>query len=249
MSSYTFKEHENFGDASNFTTWKVRLEIIADNNDVLDFIQGRVPEPPVNASAVVKNKHKKGELKAKQIIVDGLQGNLLAYVGNLRMSKDMYDKIVGMYEVNNLNEMISLNDQLKDTKMNKGEFVQSYIMRISRLRNQLQRIGETTPNKELVIVTLRGLPPIWETFITTISKNNSFLSFDELVGKLTQEESRMISRGRIQGSKKGEPTVYVAQGKKKNGKKGKGKPSKSRRPPQSNRDSKDSRRRDRDVEC
>jgi len=42
-----------------------------------------------------------------------------------------------------------------------------------------------------VIVTLRGLPHIWETFIT-ISNNNIFSSFDEIVGKLTQEESKMI---------------------------------------------------------
>lgn len=49
----------------------------------------------------------------------------------------MYDKIADMYEINKLNEIITLKDQLKETKMNKGEVVQSYIMRISRLRDQL----------------------------------------------------------------------------------------------------------------
>ena len=58
----------------------------------------------------------------------------------------MYDKIAGMYEVNNLNEIISLKHQLKDMKMNKGESVQSYIMRISRHRDQLRRVGETMPD-------------------------------------------------------------------------------------------------------
>ena len=57
---------------------------------------------------------------------------------------------------------------------------------------------------ELVIVTLRGLHPIWETFITTISNNNVLSSFDEIVGNLTQEESRMISRGRIRKHEEGE---------------------------------------------
>jgi len=146
------------------------------------------------------------------------QNNLLAYVGNLKKSKDMYDKLVGMYEVNNLNEMISLKDQIKDMKMNKGESMQSYIMRISCLRDHLQRVGETMPNKELVVVTLRGLlPPIWETFITTLSNNNNFLSFDETVEKLTQEESRIISRGKIQ-KHEGEPAAFVTDNKKKKGK-------------------------------
>jgi len=63
MSSSFFKEHENLGDSSKFVAWKVGLEIIADNNDVLDFIQGRVPDPPKNASSSIKNKHMKCDLK------------------------------------------------------------------------------------------------------------------------------------------------------------------------------------------
>ena len=71
--------------------------------------------------------------------------------------------------------------------MNKGEVVQSYIMRLCHLRDQLHRVGENVPHREQVVVNLRGLPPILETFITTISNSNLLLSFDEIVGKLTQE--------------------------------------------------------------
>ena len=71
----------------------------------------------------------------------GVNASLLLYVGNLRKSKDVYNKIVGMYEVNNLNETISFKYQLKDTKMNKGESVQSFNMSISHLRDQLKRVG------------------------------------------------------------------------------------------------------------
>ena len=112
---------------------------------MLEYIQGRMPEPLENAYASLKNKYKKYESKEKKIIVDGLQDNLLAYVRNLRRFKDMYDNIDDMYELNNLNEIISLKDQLKDMKMKKREFVQSYIMRISRFRDQLQRVWEIVP--------------------------------------------------------------------------------------------------------
>ena len=39
----------------------------------------------------------RGELKEKKIIADGLQDNLIAYVGNLKKSKDINDKLAGMY--------------------------------------------------------------------------------------------------------------------------------------------------------
>ena len=110
------------------------MEIIADNNDELEYIQGRIPEPAENASASLKNRYKKGESREKKIIFDGLQDHLLAYAGNLRKSKDIYYKIVSMYEIKNLNEIITLKYKVKETKMNKGEVVQSYIIRISLLR-------------------------------------------------------------------------------------------------------------------
>ena len=135
MSSSSFKEHEKLGDASNFAAWKVILEIIADNNDVLEYIQGRMPDPPKNDSAYLINK--KGESKAKKIIVDSLQDHLLAYVGNLRKSKEMYDNIVGMYEVKNLSHIMDLKNQLKESKMHKGETIQSIFMRIIEITDQL----------------------------------------------------------------------------------------------------------------
>ena len=65
MSSSFFKEHEKLGDSSKFDSWKIKLEIIDDNNYVLEYIQGKVFEPLENASTIAKNKHKKCELKEK----------------------------------------------------------------------------------------------------------------------------------------------------------------------------------------
>lgn len=64
--------------------------------------------------------------------------------------------------------------------MNKWESMQSYVMSVSHLRNQLQNVGEPISDRELVMVTLECLPPIWETFSTTINNNNQLHTFDEL---------------------------------------------------------------------
>jgi len=58
---------------------------------------------------------------------------------------------------NKLNHILSLKNQLKEMKMNKGEYVQSYIMRVFCLRDQLQFVGEQISDRELVVVTLQGL--------------------------------------------------------------------------------------------
>jgi len=81
MSTYYFKENEKSCDSSKFFAWKIRLEIIVDDNYAWEYIQGKVYEPSENTSAASKNKYKKCELKVKKIILDGLQDHLLAYVG------------------------------------------------------------------------------------------------------------------------------------------------------------------------
>lgn len=121
MYTSYFKDNEKLGDSSNFASWKIRLEVILDDNDVLEYEQGKVPEPPTNSPSAIKYRYKKGDLKATDIIIHGLQDHLLVYVGNVKESKDMYDKLARMYKVNNLNHILSLKDQLKNIKMNKGE--------------------------------------------------------------------------------------------------------------------------------
>ena len=66
-----------------------------------------------NSLVVVKSKYKKGELKAKKILIDGLQYHLLVYVGSLKKYKDIYDKPIGMYEFKNLNHILFLKNKLK----------------------------------------------------------------------------------------------------------------------------------------
>lgn len=78
------------------------------------------------------------------------------------------------------------------------------------------------------MIARSGLPSSWDMFITSINNRERIPSFDELLALCNQEERLMISRGRIQKPNEGEPIVFVAQGKKKNVKKGKGNPSKSR---------------------
>ena len=65
-------------------------------NDVLEYVEGKVPEPLENAFAAVKAKYKKGEIKENKIIIDSLRDHLLTYISKLKKSKEIYDKLVGM---------------------------------------------------------------------------------------------------------------------------------------------------------
>ena len=46
MSTSYFKDAEKLNDSSNFVAWKIKLEVMLDENDVLEYVRGNVPEPP-----------------------------------------------------------------------------------------------------------------------------------------------------------------------------------------------------------
>ena len=100
MTTSYFKSEDKLKDKSDYHAWKMTLE----ENDAMDYVQGKVAEPPSNAPAAAKMKDEKGEVKAKRIIIDSIQKHLVAYISDLGTSKEMYDKLVGMFKVNNANQ-------------------------------------------------------------------------------------------------------------------------------------------------
>ena len=136
-----FKNEEKLNDASNFGPWKARLVITLEEHDVLGYVKGMVAEPPKNLNVVVKDRYKKGDVKAKKIILDSLGDHLITYVSKLKKSKEMYDKLIGMYQANNLSQLFALKNQLKEIKMNRGKTIQAYFMRISKIKYQLSIVG------------------------------------------------------------------------------------------------------------
>lgn len=79
--------------------------------------------------------------------------------------------------------------------MNQGESITSYLMRITKLRNQLANIGHAYYEKELSMIILNGLPLSLDSFIQGISARPKLPKFDRLKIDCLQEELRLISRG------------------------------------------------------
>eukprot|EP00253_Pinus_taeda_P002593 PITA_02593 len=150
MTTSYFKFEDKLKDESNYHAWKMSLDLTLEESDAMDYVKGRVVEPPSNAYVAAQTKYKKGEVKVKKIIVDSIHKPLVASISDLETSKEMYDKLVGMFKVNNENQVIFLKNKFKDIKMDRGESIQSYFMRITEIKNDLLSIGEVIGRTTLV---------------------------------------------------------------------------------------------------
>eukprot|EP00253_Pinus_taeda_P023066 PITA_23066 len=189
------------------------LYLTLEEKEVMDYVQGKIPEPPSNAPAAAKTKYKKAEVKVKKIIKDSIDKHLVACISELKIYKEIYDKLVCMFKVSNANQILFLKNKLKDIEKGKEEDIQSYFLRITEIKNDLLSIGEVILDRELILTTLGGLPHEWYVFRTTIFNNDRIPGFEELMSRCIQEETRMVEQE--MPSNRSNPTVFSAHAKRK----------------------------------
>jgi len=140
-TSYDFKENDKLTGRDDFHAWKMILELKLEDHDLMDHVLGKIQEPPSNATAAAKTKYKKGEIKAKLMIRESIHKSVVAYISELGTSKEMYDKLILMFKVNNVNQVLFFKNQLKNLKKGRDESVQTYFMKLTEIRNNLLAIG------------------------------------------------------------------------------------------------------------
>ena len=91
---------------------------------------------PQNVAAMEKFKYV--DINAMSIIVDYIKDHLIPYISHLDSSKKMYDSLTNLFSVRNIGQVMSLENELCDMKMNDDDNITSYFVRISQLRDQLQ---------------------------------------------------------------------------------------------------------------
>ena len=158
--------------------------LILEEHDLEGFIEADILEPEGDKA---KAKHKKSLIKAKRIIVDSIKDHLIPHVSSLRTPKEMFDAFSRLYEGKNINRKMTLRTQRKNVKMQDLESIQSYFTRVSQIREQIEAIGDSVEEVELVMTTMNGLPRPWDPLFKGICSRRKLTKFGRLWEDCTQE--------------------------------------------------------------
>jgi hypothetical protein len=181
-------ELEGYG---NFRSWKHRLQMILDENDILEHVTVGVPELEEEEQ---KTKHKKNEKKAKRIVSDLVKDHLIPHISKLQKTRQMDEALNRLYESKDISHNLTLRNQLRNMKMENSESVSSYLMRVSQIRDQCVAIGDVISDKELVITNLNGFPTFFIPFVQGVCARNKLPKFDKLWADCTHKESRLADQ-------------------------------------------------------
>ena len=113
MSHHT-KLDENLEGADKFQAWKYRISLVLEENELESYISGEVPLPEGDEA---KALHKKNLIKDKRIIDDSIKDHLIQQVSSLKTPKVMFDALTKLFEGKNINQKMTLRNQLKNVKI------------------------------------------------------------------------------------------------------------------------------------
>ena len=115
---------------TNLVSWKHKVLLIVEENDLLKFVNEKVPEPEVEEA---KSQWRKCDGKARRILVDSIKDHLVPQMSEKNTTRKMFKTLKKLFEHNSINVTFTLKDKLSNMKMTKSENIASCFMRITKL--------------------------------------------------------------------------------------------------------------------
>ena len=94
--------------------------------------------------------------------------------------KEMFDALTSMFESKNINRRMNSRNQLKGVKIQNIKIIKSYFSRLSKIKEQLEAIGDMVEEEYVVMTTLNGIPREWDSFIRGICGRRRLTKFNKL---------------------------------------------------------------------
>ncbi|XP_059078157.1 uncharacterized protein LOC131876712 [Cryptomeria japonica] len=210
------KVEDRLDGAANYTSWKFRVLIVLEENNILNYMKSVVDAPSDDSE---KAQWRKNNFMARKILIDYVKDHLVPVISKLDSTEEMFECRQSLYEFNSISRALALRRQLFHIKMARGEFVVSFFMKITKLKDQLNTIGDSIEDKDLVMLAMNGFPHSWESFIQGISGRNELPKFDRLRVDCIQGECRLEARGFGCKTHHEEDYVFVAHTSKRKGRK------------------------------
>jgi hypothetical protein len=171
------------------------------------------PDPAVRAAL------EKKDIKAQRVILEAVKDHLIPHVLEKASSKETFDALVSLFQIDNMSWKMILKANFRECRMTHSDNVTSYLMRITRICDQLAAIGEVVLDSKLVNVALNGFTKTWEPFIMGICAQEHLPKWERLLDDYIQEETRRESRSSKQrGGGEDENLALVSKAKKGQGK-------------------------------
>jgi hypothetical protein len=104
MNNKTLVE-DRLDGSSNFSSWKLRLQVTLEENDLLSVIQKNLPKTTIDEEKEIRREE---DVKARKIIIYSVRDHLLPPIANLKTTYEIYEALKDMFESDNTLRALTL---------------------------------------------------------------------------------------------------------------------------------------------
>ncbi|OMO89784.1 Integrase, catalytic core [Corchorus capsularis] len=208
-------------DRTNFLLWHSQLLPVLKSQDLLKYVDGSFPAPPVSikdpadkdGSSTIANPQFVTWTRIDQMLLGWINATLsesiLAQVVGLDTSHKVWSNLHSLFSMQSTARVMQLRSQLQNLQKGSSS-ISEYLQKVKSIADSLAAIFQPVSDTDLVLYTLSSLGPEYESFTTPISVCPDVPSFFELNSLMLHHESRLeqasqISLTNIQN------TAFVAQ--------------------------------------
>ena len=87
--------------------------------------------------------------KAKRIIADSIKDHLIPHVSSFKTPKEVYDALRKMFKGKNINEKMTLRNQLKNVNVQNFETIQYYFGKGFSNKRTIEQLKKMSKNEKL----------------------------------------------------------------------------------------------------
>ncbi|XP_073130813.1 uncharacterized protein [Henckelia pumila] len=102
---------------------------------------------------------------AKDILYKTLDKNIFSKIKTCKTGKEIWEKLIQLCEGNEQtkeNKLSVATQKFDNIKMRPGESMTEFDERVSSIVIELNGLGKTYPNREVILKVIRGLPKEWD---------------------------------------------------------------------------------------
>jgi hypothetical protein len=174
--------------ATNFTTWKYRLQLILRDRRLWKYVDGSAPAPAEGKQlAEWEDKDQQAHAQIALTVSD----SALGHIRNARSAREAWTKICSVFEQKGLAAKVFLRRKLVNLKLEEGQSMLDHINTVRELSDQLNAIGAPVVDGDLAITLLCSLPERYDPLIIALeSRDPEEVTFDVVAARLLSEEQR-----------------------------------------------------------
>lgn len=186
-------------DGSNFDNWKFRLQILLEENEVADSLEGMPGSYEVlqtDKPAVKAEKERniqifmKKDRKCKSIITQLIADSHLEYVKDKSSAKEMWCSLKNTFERKGIASQLYLRKQLLQLKLQEGSPLDAHLLIFDNLIRNLKGSGAKLEELDIICHLLLTLPKSYEMVVTALETLGNDLTLETVKGRLLDEETK-----------------------------------------------------------